>query len=278
MLLLLGKTGLLGSEFATRLKERGISFVAPGSDELNVLDFEEVLSYLRANSITKILHCVAYTDTEKAEQEEVDKCEALNVRALENLLLAKIPVIHFSSDYVFGHQDPDVEILEEMPRAPLNRYGVSKYKAEQLLEASGVDFWNIRTTWLFGATKKNFVSAILGASLNRDKLKIVHDQVGRPTYAKDLASYVVSHFVVGTVSSGHYHCQNSGPKVSWAEFAEFFLGEVGWEGEVERIKALDWPSKVERPRNSVLHNSKLEVEMRDWRDGVREWLELRIVG
>ncbi len=263
---------MLGSEFYQILKAQDIAFLAPSRAELDVLDFENVNRYLSDHSISKIICCVAYTDVEKAEVEARDLCRKLNVDVISNLLKSKIPIIHFSTDYVFGHFDYGVEISEDEGRNPLNYYGQTKFEAERVLETSSVKFWNIRTSWLFGARGNDFISTICRLSETRDTLKIVDDQISRPTYVRDLAEYVVDNFVKKEQSVGHYHLQNSGDPISWAGFAEYFLKLKGWSGTIEKIHSKEWVSKVERPRNSVLENARLEVDMRDWRDAVENYL------
>ncbi len=270
--LLFGKNGLLGSEFYKVFQARGIEFFAPERGELDLLDYGAVRDIVANNKPSKIILCAAYTDVEKAENEEQELCKRMNVGIVENLLKTKVPIVHFSTDYVFGHFDYGMEIEEELEREPLNFYGKTKQEAEKLLEKSGVLFWNIRTSWLFGEGGKNFVSAILEASQKNEKLRIIHDQVGRPTYAKDLASFVCENFILKKQPFGHYHLQNSGKSVSWAEFAEYFLGKTGWKGAIEQIKSSEWTSSVERPKNSVLKNTKLDEGMRDWKKAVDEFL------
>ncbi len=273
MILLLGASGMLGSAIAATLNESEVDYLAPSSSSLDLSDPNSVQEYLEAHlEIEKIINAVAYTDVEAAEIDP-EACQVLNVEGLKPLLKAKIPLITFSSDYVFGAIKPGTVIHESFERNPLNQYGRSKLEGEKLLEQSGVPFWNIRTSWLFGPGGNNFVTSILKASEKRDELSIVHDQVGRPTYTKDLAEMVGYHFVLGHPPEGHYHLQNTGPAVSWADFASFFLTQKGWKGTVNKITSDQWPSKVERPGYTVLENTKLKAQMPDWREGVERFLE-----
>ncbi len=269
--LLLGKTGLLGSEFLKVLKQENVDLLAPGRDELDLLDFEAVQDFLSTNKPNQIIHCGAYTAVDQAER-EMKMCEKINVHALDNLLKSQIPIIHFSTDYVFDHHPHGTEIPEKTQRNPLNFYGKTKAQAEELLENSGVNYWNIRTSWIFGPGKKNFVSTILNLAETHNELQIIHDQIGRPTYALDLAKFVVENFVKNTPSSGHYHLQNTGDPVSWAEFAEYFLDKTNWNGEIKKINAADWDAPAKRPQNSVLKNTKIDKNMRDWREAGDDFL------
>ena len=298
-ILLLGKTGLLGSEFMELLTRKfreksGINFLAPDRVNFDVLDFEQVDDVLRDNRLDLIIYCVAYTDVERAETARAE-CRALNVEALENLLRYEIPIIHFSTDYVFNAGEKD-EITENFPRNPLNYYGQTKLEAEKLLEnlnklpllvpstrEGEVDknnlrkWWNIRTSWLFGKGGKNFISTIITKARENKELEIVEDEIGRPTSAKDLAEFVFAEFIEKSPPSGHYHCQNTGEPVSWKNFAGFFLNlplpkEVCGAVKIRGISAKNLTRKARRPVNSVLKNTKLKNKLRDWQEAVREFL------
>ena len=277
MILLLGKNGLLGAEFNRLLKKDGISFFAPGREELDLLDFEKVQQYIADTKPSKSLLCAAYTDVEKAEHHDRDLCRQMNVEVVRNLLKSKVPLIHFSSDYVFGHYDPGTEISEDSERSPLNYYGQTKYEAEMILEASPVPFWNIRTSWLFGEYGENFVTTLLKASQTKKTLKVINDQIGRPTAARDLAAFVFVNFIIKDRHTGHYHLQNSGEPVSWAGFAKYFLDIVKWPGEIQGVSSDEWGASAERPRNSVLKNTKLHEQMPGWDGAVRGFVCVKFI-
>jgi len=281
-ILLLGKTGLLGSEFmeilVTKSRENiGINLLAPDRANLDVLDFEQADIILRDNHIDLIINCTAYTNVDQAEESR-EECHALNVEAVENLLRYEIPLIHFSTDYIFDAQK-DEEIPENFPRNPLNYYGQTKLEAEKLLETFADKWWNIRTTWLFGKGGDSFISKILeksrcapqGGGENKE-LEIVSDEIGRPTSAKDLAEFVFKEFIEKQKPTGHYHIQNTGEPVSWANFAEFFLRDNGIKTKIKEISAKSLNRPAKRPINSILKNTKLKNELRDWQDSVRDFL------
>jgi dTDP-4-dehydrorhamnose reductase len=270
-ILLLGKSGLLGSEFPDILNREQIEYVAPSHHELDVLDFCSVDEFLAREYFDTIIYCIAYTDVDKAEIEQ-GLCEHLNVKALENILSHRQRIIHFSSEYVFNAPD-GLAIPENFERQPCNVYGKTKLAAEQLLENSGIEFWNIRTSWLFGTKKENFISKILKKSVEENVIHVVADQIGRPTYTKDLAEYVVTHFLLQTQNAGHYHLQNSGEALSWADYAEYVLQQKNWQGEIRNISSFDSQRKAPRPRNSLLQNTQLSENLRDWHEAVDEFLK-----
>lgn len=305
-ILLLGKTGLLGSEFLEILKGKSreitdLEFFAPNRANFDVLNFEQVDDILSDNHFDLIIYCVAYTSVDQAEKSK-SECYALNVEALDNILRYEIPIIHFSTDYVFRAEKDD-EITENFPRNPLNYYGQTKLEAEKLLENSNdlpllagegggeVDknyakkWWNIRTSWLFGKGGKNFISTILKKAKTEKTLEIVNDEIGRPTYAKDLAEFVVAEFVEQKKPSGHYHLQNTGKPVSWANLARFLKNlspDLNLDmltsksrlvfPEIKEITADKLNRPAKRPLNSVLKNTKLKTKMRDWKAAVRDFL------
>lgn len=274
---LFGASGLLGAEFKKIFEAQALNFIAPRSRELSLLQHEKVLDYLKTEQPDLIVNCAAYTAVDKAEKNQ-DVCMKLNGDAVKNLTEAGIPIINFSSEYVFNAPE-GLEIPEDHARDPKTIYGKSKAKAEDALEASKIKWWNIRTSWLWGPEGNDFVDTITRLSKKYDELKIIDDQVGRPTNAPELAAFVVQHFVrpVSNLEStsgdrspvpecGHYHLQNSGTPVSWAGFAQYFLNQAAWHGKIKKITTEEYGAAAKRPKNSVLKNTKLKPEMSDWKE------------
>lgn len=276
---LFGASGLLGSEFKKIFTDQEIDFIAPRSSELSLLKHDKVLAYLEKEKPDLIVNCAAYTAVDKAEKNQ-DVCMKLNGDAVGNLVQAGIPLINFSSEYVFNGPE-DLEIPEDYTRDPKTIYGKSKAKAEEALEASKIKWWNIRTSWLWGPEGHDFVDTIKRLSKKYDELKIIDDQIGRPTNAPELAAFVVEHFVLpqipGSTDSlenrprdqvpecGHYHLQNTGMPVSWAGFAQYFLNQEAWHGKIKKITSEEYGAAAKRPKNSVLKNTKLEKGLSDWK-------------
>ncbi len=266
-ILLLGATGLLGSEFLRILKCEQADFLAPSHQELDILNSAEVQKFFAKYSIDLIIDCVAWTAVDEAEKSR-EKCHQLNVEGLKTLLQSHTPLIHFSTDYVFAGQPDDI-LTENFPRNPLNYYGETKLEAEKLLENYDTSWWNIRTSWLFGAGGKNFITTILADSSPK---KIVADEVGRPTSAQNLAEFVWTEFIQNNLPSGHYHCQNTGEPVSWANLAKFCYQQKNLPTEITEISAKKLNRPVRRPTNSVLVNTKLKNNLPDWKTAVIEFL------
>lgn len=263
---LFGATGLLGSEFKQILIQENFELLAPNRGEVQLLNFEGTLEYLATHKPDLIINCAAYTEVDKAEH-DADNCEELNVNVVRNLTKAGIPMIHFSTDYVFNAPE-NLEIPEDYPLDPQGKYAQSKAQAEEVLEKSEIDWWNIRTSWLFGPDGKNFVSTILKLSQDRNEFEIINDQIGRPTYAPDLARFIVDKFIKQIQETGHYHLQNSGDAVSWADFARYFLSLKNWPGTVKNISTEEYDAPADRPKNSVLKNTKIENQLPNWKEAV----------
>ena len=221
--LLLGKSGLLGSEFLEILERENVDFLSPSENKLDLTNDEQVADFFAKNGthFDKIINCAAYTNVEKAEVNQED-AKKINTDAVRRLASYKMPIIHFSSDYIFDAPG-NMEIPEDYKCHPVNFLGETKLRAEKILEHAEIPYWNIRTSWFFGKKKENFITKILDIARSQDKIQIIGDQIGRPTYAKDLAEYVFQHFVLKSPKSGHYHLQNTGRPVSWADIAEYLI-------------------------------------------------------
>ena len=272
-IVLFGGTGLLGTAFRKVLNAQEIPYVAPDSSTVDLLHLDQINKFLAQQKPDLIILCAAYTQVDKAESEP-EKCQKLNVTTVKNLIASRIPLIHFSSDYVFdapllkphqGSPKDYFQIPEDFAPNPQNIYGKSKNEAEILLENANIPFWNIRTSWLFGPGGSNFVDTVLKLSQEKSDLIIVDDQIGRPTYACDLAHYVVENFILNVQEPGHYHTQNSGEPVSWAEFAEYFLSLKNWSGKIHHTTTQKLNLPAIRPKNSILKNTKIKASLPDWK-------------
>lgn len=270
-ILLLGKTGLLGSEFFDLLSVReDIELFAPSHRELDLLNADQVNAFLAGQFFDRIINCVGYTDVDGAETEK-GRCTQLNVKVLDTILSHRQPVINFSTDYIFD-APVGIPIREDSVRAPLNYYGETKKEAELLLEEYTFLWWNIRTSWLFGSSGKNFISTILEKAKTEPSLRVVSDEIGRPTFARDLAKFVIEEFINKTPEKGHFHLQNIGDPCSWADLAEYVLQKTGSKTVVNRIFSESIERPARRPKNSVLANTKMIRQMRPWQEAVDVFL------
>lgn len=278
---LCGSLGMLGSHFKRLLALRKISFIANDHKDLDITDLDKVSDFVRTQKITHIINCAAYTQVDKAEQEQR---EAYLVNAVGPHCLGIAArrhgarVLHFSTDYVFDGKGR-APYSEEHSCSPLGAYGMSKLAGEIKLLDEHQHSCIIRTSWLFGLPGKNFVETMLRLMEERDQLRIVHDQVGRPTYCQDLAEAALELLD----EEGIFHFANS-LETSWYQFAK----EIHRRAEelqfplkvkvIEPIPTHEYPTPARRPSYSTLSTKKLEEKFgrapRPWQEALYDYLIL----
>ena len=271
--LVTGANGQLGSELKL---VASADYLFTDIAELNIADEGAVVEFVEQNKIDIIVNCAAYTNVDRAE-EEPDVAEQVNTTAVA--LLARVArrynarLIHISTDYVFGAEVFDAPIKEGQEPAPLGVYGRTKLLGERLIEESGCDYVIIRTSWLYSTYGKNFVKTILRLAEEREELRVVNDQIGSPTYAKDLASVIVQICEREGVEAGVYHYSNLG-EISWYDFAQAIVEIGGTKCRVTPCTTAEYGAKAPRPAYSVLDTSKickaLGCDIPDWRDSLVE--------
>jgi dTDP-4-dehydrorhamnose reductase len=282
---LAGNRGMLGTELARALEAAGVEQV--GSDrELSILDPEALAAFARDKKITWIVNCAAYTAVEKAE-DEAPLCTALNAEGPENLarLAASIGarILHISTDYVFDGSGTR-PYREDDPVAPIGVYGRSKAEGEARLRAACPEHIILRTAWLYGEHGANFVYTMLRLMRSKERIGVVADQRGSPTWAADLGAAILR-IVSGAEGNGPrfgtYHFTDEG-ETSWWEFAcEIHrLGRL--HGLLERDCAIDalttaqYPTKVRRPAYSVLSKEAIRaafgLDIPEWRGSLGRFI------
>ena len=273
-ILITGSTGLLGQAFQAVLKD-SFELVTPTHEELDVTHAESVQHYKAEQDFDFVIHCAAYTAVDLAEREK-DDCFDVNVKGIQNIMSLELPCIHFSTDYVFDGKETSYR--EDAERNPLNVYGASKAAAETFLETQKGDWWNIRTSWLYGKGGRNFIDTIAAKIKNQEDIQVVDDQIGRITNAEDLATYIGENFIKKTQPSGHYHLQGSGEPASWYKIAQEIQNILSRRNDqfgrltIEPIKTTQLHQPAQRPSNSVLENTKIKADMPDWKLSLRKYL------
>lgn len=269
-----GKTGLLGRPLTEALERGGFAVRPTTRSELNPFDSDAVAEALADFSATHLFNTVAYTAVDAAEDDQLG-ANHLNrdlpaglARVCES---AKVMLVHYSTDFVFGG-DADRPYTEEDPTDPRSVYGATKLAGEKAILDSGLTRYQIlRTAWLFGPGKKNFVDTILNLARTRRELSVVADQIGSPTYTVDLAGWSTD--LAATGVSGIFHAVGSG-QASWCELAGEAVAAAGLSCRVMPIPSSGYPQKAYRPRYSVLSNAKLAEAIgrtpRAWVQAVRE--------
>jgi len=248
--------------------------------ELDITDYQSILDYFKKNKINFIINCAAYTSVDMAE-EEPSKAEEINVLGLENLIkvseLHKIKIIHLSTDYVFNGLDLK-EIKEDHIPDPLGVYGKTKLEGENLIINSKGQAIVIRTSWLFSPFGNNFVKTILNLSNSKQKISVINDQYGRPTYGLDLAKTVIK-LIQSSKSFKNkiYHFSNEGV-TSWYDFAKSIIKLSGSKCELVPVKTDEYSSKASRPKKVVLNTdlieSSLKFKIPNWKDSLKKCLNI----
>jgi dTDP-4-dehydrorhamnose reductase len=278
-ILVTGCKGQLGRELHDVLEERqpGITTYID-IDELDLTDRTAVEAYLRAGEFSHVVNCAAYTAVDRAEEENL-LCAAVNTDAVTNLARVAdelgFKVLHISTDYVFdGHNYRPYTESDKVN--PLSQYGTSKRKGETALLGLAPDSVIIRTGWLYSPHGKNFVKTILRLSAEQPSIRVVCDQVGTPTYARDLAEAVATVLFAPQWVPGIFNFSNEGV-ASWYDFAVAIQRYRGITGcPVHPCLTVDYPTPAKRPTYAVLDKSRFKVtygvEIPHWEEALARCL------
>ncbi len=278
--LVTGVTGQLGYDVVRELNSRGIyDVLALGSNEMDITNKRRVEDIIRSYQPEIIIHCGAYTNVKNAETEEGKLlAHNINVMGTRNMVRAAEDVdakfIYVSTDYVFdGKKGTPYEIQDATN--PLNVYGQSKLLGEEIAKTYSKSYI-VRTSWVFGSHSKtpNFIENILKQAQTKDKLTVVNDQLGSPTYTVDLAKFLVD--LSATEAYGLYQAHNEG-YCSWYDFATYALQEAGISTPIEPITSNTYPSSVERPMDSRMSTTSLSENhfslLPDWENAVKRYIK-----
>ena len=239
-------------------------------------------AFVRDYRVLYIVNCAAYTAVDKAET-DVEKAYLVNEKAVGNIAtVAKqegAKVIHISTDFVFDGRS-GIPYTENMEPRPLSVYGQSKWKGEETLQAVGAEWMIIRTSWLYSEFSNNFVKTMIRLMNERDRLTIVDDQRGAPTYAADLAEMII-HILQFSEETGWktgiYHFSNRG-ETTWFGFAQEIKRLAGIDRcELIPVKTDDYGAPAPRPAYSVMDLSKIcaafHVEIPEWKEALRRCVD-----
>lgn len=276
-LVLGGATGMLGQALMEELRQAGWEAVAQGRKDVDLTDGAALADYLEWVHPEVVFNAAAYTQVDKAE-DEPDLAMRLN-RDLPAALGRLAPrldfrVIHYSTDFVFDGRNTEPYTLSDEPN-PISVYGKTKLAGENALLRSGLPgLLILRTAWLFGPGKQNFVRTILAIAKERGHLGVVHDQIGSPTYTVDLARNTLRLLAVPE-AQGIYHVVNSG-QASWCELAAEAVSLAGLRCAVNAITTDQYPTRAVRPAYSVLSLQKYIATTnhtpRPWLQALRDYI------
>jgi len=298
-ILVTGSNGQLGSEIRYLVmsyelgvmneekdnsQERGQNskFFFTDKNSLDITNKEDIKSFVEKNNINVIINCAAYTAVDKAQsdKENANKINHLAVKYLAEISKEyDIALIHISTDYVFDGTTFK-PYCEEYKTNPNSVYGQTKLDGEKaMIEINPSNSIIIRTSWVYSTFGTNFVKSIQNLATNRDNLGIIFDQVGTPTYAKDLAN-VIFKFIDKGINNGVdiFHYSNEGV-VSWYDFAMAIIDISNINCDIQPIETFQYPTPASRPHYSLLNKSKiknfLDIKIPYWRESLKEMLNAK---
>lgn len=274
--LITGANGQLGKELSVHLQGREeFKVFAYSREELDVTSLEKASQVIQDIQPDVVIHSAAYTKVDQAEV-EIDGAFLVNELGTRNVAVSAEKVgaklVYISTDYVFDGKKGTPYTEFDLPN-PLSVYGKSKLAGEEMVKSFSSRYFIIRTSWVYGQYGPNFVKTMLKLAQEREKLTVVHDQIGSPTYTADLTGFIKE--LMGTKLYGTYHATNTGI-CSWYEFAVAIFEEAGIEINVIPCKTRDFPRPAPRPAYSVLDHMGIRLnglqEFRHWREGLKDFL------
>ncbi len=272
---------MLGSDLVGMMPGR---FDVAGIDveDADITQFKPLRRAVLGHDPDFIVHCAAYTDVDGCER-NADLSYLVNAVGTRNVAGCAaeldIPILYISTDFVFDGRCRKPYREYDTPR-PVNEYGYTKLAGEFFVRSLHDKFFIVRTAWLYGMHGRNFVDTILDIADREGRLRVVDDQVGSPTYTRDLAKKVMELIEEGA-GYGVYHVTNSGC-CSWFDFARKILGIAGREGvSIEAITTEESGRAARRPANSVLDNRAIRLEglkpLRPWEEALADYLGNRSI-
>lgn len=283
-ILVTGCNGQLGNEMQLQAKDNGqhryyfTDVVIPENSiaqKLDITNEQEVDTFVEKNEIDCIVNCAAYTAVDKAESNE-ELCDLLNNIAPGYLAKAvgkrRGSIVQISTDYVFDGTSYK-PVTEEQPTCPNSVYGRTKLAGEERVKANCKNHLIIRTAWLYSTFGNNFVKTMIRLGQEKAELGVIFDQVGTPTYARDLATAIFTAINQGIVP-GIYHFSNEGV-ISWYDFTKAIHRIAGITTcHVKPLHTMEYPTPAARPHYSVLDKTKIKntygIEVPYWEDSLRE--------
>ena len=286
--LITGSNGQLGQEIkalvtAQAYEDHDTQFFFTTRKSLNITDKKPLLTFIETNTIDTIINCAAYTAVDKAE-EEADLAYKVNHIAVKNLAeISKekeIQLIHISTDYVFDGSS-HTPLTEEDICNPQGVYAKSKHAGEEeVIRINPKGAIIIRTSWIYSSFGQNFVHTMLRLGKEKDVLNVVSDQIGTPTYARDLAHAILSILVKKSILSKYveiYHYSNEGV-CSWYDFAQAIFEISQINCKVFPISTEEYPTPAKRPLYSVLDKEKIintyALKIPNWKDSLKSCMKL----
>lgn len=280
-ILVTGVKGQLGHDVVNEANSRGHVTVGVDIQEMNITDKNSVDGVILSEKPDAVIHCAGWTAVDAAEEpENREKVFAINEKGAQNIADAckkiNCKMTYISTDYVFNGKGEEPWSADSNAYEPICVYGESKLKGELAVSGTLEKFFVVRIAWLFGANGNNFVKTMLKVGKTHDEVRVVCDQIGTPTYCKDLARLLVD--MVESDKYGYYHATNEGGFISWYDFTKEIYKQAGLKTKVTPVTTAEYGlSKAARPFNSRLDKSKLVsngfTPLPDWKDALTRYLK-----
>ena len=260
-------------------KHAGLDVDFQDLPDLDITNVQQLTSYFSKNKLDYCINCAAFTAVDLAE-EQSELAYTVNAEGPKNIAMLclkhNVKLIHISTDFVFDGKK-DTPYLETDAPNPLSVYGASKLQGEQNIQHNMDNYFIIRTSWLYSEYGNNFMKTMLKLSVTNKQLNVVSDQIGSPTYAGDLAEFLIKIVLSSSTNYGVYHYSNLGA-ISRYDFAVEIFKHFGKTIAVKPIKTKDYPSVAMRPKYSVLDTTKIEnnfnCTIKDWQGSLDKIIQI----
>lgn len=278
-ILITGSNGQLGNEIRELSKEYEYTFFFTNRETLNITDTNSIELFIKENNITHIINCAAYTAVDAAELDE-KTADLVNCKAVKNLAKISyennIKLIHISTDYVFDGKNFK-PYCEKYQTNPQSVYGKTKLNGElEIIKINPIDSIIIRTSWIYSSFGNNFVKTMLRLGKEKNELGVIYDQIGTPTYAKDLARTILN--VIPKINNKNteiYNYSNEGV-LSWYDFAKEIMKMAKLNCKINPIETFQYPLPAKRPHFALLNKSKIkkdfDIIIPYWKDSLDDCL------
>ena len=279
-ILVTGSNGQVGSEIKELSQDYSYNFFFTDRNNIDITSKDDIRKFCQTNSINVIINCAAYTAVDKAES-DMENADLVNRKAVKKLsIVAKelnIKLIHISTDYVFDGKNFK-PYVEEFQTNPQSIYGKTKLDGEnEIRDINPLNSIIIRTSWVYSYYGNNFVKTMLRLGKEKEELGVIFDQVGTPTYAKDLAITILD--IVPQIENSKveiYNYSNEGV-LSWYDFAKEIMKMAKLNCKINPIETYQYPTPAKRPHFSLLNKSKIKskfnLEIPYWKDGLDDCLK-----
>lgn len=270
-ILITGAKGMLGQDLCPILEDEGHDIIETDVDTLDITNIEQVENVLKSKKPDIVIHCAAYTNVDKAE-EDLETTTLINVKGTENIARVcgenDIAMVYISTDYVFDGTKNEAYLPDDKTN-PLSNYGLTKLQGEEAVKKFCKKYYITRTSWLYGHHGKNFVETMISLA-DKPELNVVNDQTGCPTWTVELSNGIAK-LIRDGAEYGVYHVCGSG-ETSWYGFAKEIFEQMGLKVNLKPCTTEEFPRPAKRPQHSAMNNKKI---CRNWKVALKEYLALR---